>query len=96
MFEMPGKSSKKRQKSSESLTKMFYQEMEKNNDVQSLNDNVLIPFITALEQTAEARNYVLNIYGKKSNLAFTNEQDAEAIFDLIERYLDKKESLSGS
>ena len=69
--------------------KYLVREMEKCNDVSALNENVIIPFISALEKTADARSYVLNIYGRKSNLVFTNEEDSEAIYNIVEEYLDK-------
>jgi len=65
-------------------------EMERQKDAQSLNDNVIVPFIGALEGVCEARGYLLNIYGEKSNLAFTDESDAEQIYRLIEAYLDER------
>jgi len=65
-------------------------EMERQKDAESLNDNVIVPFIAALETVCEARGYVLNIYGEKINLAFTDESDAEQIYRLIEAYLDEK------
>ena len=69
--------------------KYLVREMEKCNDVSALNENVIIPFISALEKTADARSYVLNIYGRKSNLVFTSEEDSEAIYNIVEEYLDK-------
>ena len=80
---------KKRQVAGRKLMKYLVREMEKCKDVSALNDNVIIPFILALENTADARSYVLNIYGRKSNLVFTNEEDSEAIYNIVEEYLDK-------
>ena len=72
------------------LMKLFSQEMAKHCDAESLNTHVLVPFITALEKVAYERNYILNIYGAKSNLVFTNEEDAEKIFELVEKHLDER------
>ena len=80
---------KKRQVAGKKLMKYLVREMEKCNDVSALNENVIIPFISALEKTADSRSYVLNIYGRKSNLVFTNEEDSEAIYNIVEEYLDK-------
>ena len=62
--------------------------MEKCESADILNDNVIVPFITALETVCGARGYVLNIYGEKSNVVLTNEADAPALYELIEEYLD--------
>ena len=62
--------------------------MEKCDTADALNDNVIVPFIAALESVCGARGYVLNIYGEKSNVVLTNEADAPAIYELIEEYLD--------
>jgi len=74
----------------EQLMRYLANEMERQKDAESLNDNVIVPFIAALETVCGARGYVLNIYGEKSNLAFTDESDAEQIYRLIEAYLDEK------
>jgi hypothetical protein len=62
--------------------------MEKCDTADALNDNVIVPFIAALESVCGARGYVLNIYGEKSNVVLTNEADAPAIYELVEEYLD--------
>ena len=62
--------------------------MEKCDTADALNDNVIVPFIAALESVCGARGYVLNIYGEKSNVVLTNEADPPAIYELIEEYLD--------
>jgi hypothetical protein len=61
-------------------------------DAESLNDNVITPFSTALEKVCRERGYVLNIYGDSSNLVISSEEDAEAIFQLIEEYFEAKEA----
>ena len=62
--------------------------MEKCESADALNDNVIVPFMAALETVCGARGYVLNIYGEKSNVVITNEADAPALYELIEEYLD--------
>lgn len=60
-------------------------------DAEALNDNVITPFATALETVCRERGYVLNIYGDSSNLVVSNDEDAEAIFQLVEAYFSTKE-----
>ncbi len=62
--------------------------MEQCDTADQLNDNVIVPFVAALEAVCEARGYVLNIYGEKSNVVITSEADAPAIYNLVEDYLD--------
>jgi len=77
----------------EALMRDLFQRMEGEADAQSLNDNVIVPFAAALEEVCEARGYVLNIFGEKSNIVFTgDEADAEAIYKIVEDYLAAKES----
>ena len=54
----------------------------------ALNRNVIEPFVGALETVCAERGYVLNIYGERSNLVFSTEDHAEAIYSLVEQYLD--------
>lgn len=61
-------------------------------DADSLNDRVILPFALALEKVCAARGYLLNIYGERSNVAVTTEDDAETIYHLIEQHLDAGES----
>ncbi len=66
----------------------LFRRMDAEKTAQSLNDNVIIPFAAALEEVCEARGYVLNIFGEKSNIVFSGEPaDAEAIYALVEEYL---------
>ncbi len=58
---------------------------------EALNDQVIVPFILALEATCVARGYLLNIYGERSNLAVSTSERAEVIYQLIEDYLDAAE-----
>lgn len=56
---------------------------------ESLNDEVIMPFVLALEKVLGARGYVMNIYGETANLVFTGSgEDAEAIYQIVEAYLD--------
>lgn len=58
-------------------------------NAESLNDEVLMPFVLALEKVCGARGYVMNIYGETANLVFTNDpEDAEAIYQIVEAYLE--------
>lgn len=69
----------------------LFARMEAAPDAQSLNDNVIIPFAAALEEVCEARGYVLNIFGEKSNIVFSGDDaDAKAIYKLVEEYLAAK------
>ena len=70
----------------------LHQMMEGEAGAQSLNDNVITPFAAALEEICAARGYVLNIYGETSNIVFSGaEEDAEAIYQLVEDYLNSKQ-----
>ena len=62
-------------------------------NAESLNDNVITPFAAALEQICGERGYVLNVYGDSSNLVVSNEEDAEAIFQLVEEYFESSEAV---
>lgn len=55
-------------------------------DAESLNDNVITPFVSALERVCADRGYVLNIYGEGSNLVVSTPDDASVIFQLVEDY----------
>ena len=59
-------------------------------DAEKLNDQIISPFMTALESVCRARGYVLNIYGARGNLVISTEEDVEAIYHLIEDYLDSE------
>lgn len=75
-------------KSPDNVVRELIAEMDRHRSAEALNDNVIIPFMTALEEVAEARGYLFNIYGEKSNIVFTNEEHAEQIYYLIEQYMD--------
>ena len=87
------KSSPKSAKSdAQALMRQLFLKMEAEKTAEGLNDNVIIPFAAALEEVCEARGYVLNIFGEKSNIVFTgSEADTEAIYELIEDYLAARE-----
>lgn len=56
---------------------------------ESLNDQVLMPFVLAMEKVCGARGYALNIYGESANLVFSGDpEDTEAIYQIVEAYLD--------
>ncbi len=64
-------------------------------DAESLNNEVLIPFATALERICGKRGYVLNIYGETSNIIFTGDpDDSEEIYMMIENYLASRDESS--
>ena len=80
-----------RSKGAEALMQDLFRRMEAEKTAQSLNDNVIIPFAAALEEVCEARGYILNIFGEKSNIVFTgDEADARAIYALVEEHLAAK------
>ncbi len=60
-------------------------------DAESLNDNVITPFVSALEAVCADRGYVLNIYGEGSNLVVSSPEDASVIFQLVEDYFAAQE-----
>jgi hypothetical protein len=60
-------------------------------DAESLNDNVITPFVSALEAVCADRGYVLNIYGEGSNLVVSSPDDASVIFQLVEDYFAAQE-----
>lgn len=60
-------------------------------DAESLNENVITPFVSALEAVCADRGYVLNIYGEGSNLVISTPEDASVIFQLVEDYFAAQE-----
>lgn len=64
--------------------------MEECQTAESLNDEVIIPFVAALEKVCAARGYVLNIFGESANLAVSDDESAPVIYDLIDEYLDSR------
>ena len=67
-------------KNAKALMRDLFARMEAAPDAQSLNDDVIIPFAAALEEVCEARGYILNIFGEKSNIVFSGDDaDAKAI-----------------
>ncbi|MDG2242395.1 MAG: hypothetical protein P8L66_02765 [Rhodospirillaceae bacterium] len=63
-------------------------QMEACPNAETLNSQVITPFIQSLVNVCDARGYVLNIYGDHCNLAITPEDHSESLFQLIEGYLD--------
>jgi len=79
-------------KNAKALMRDLFARMEATPDAQSLNDDVIIPFAAALEEVCEARGYILNIFGEKSNIVFSGDDaNAKAIYGLVEEYLAAKE-----
>ncbi len=73
------------------LMRLLAERMEACPDVESLNDQVIIPFAAALESVCAARGYLLNIYGETSNVVFSGDaDDAETIYRMIDDYLDSR------
>lgn len=59
---------------------------------ESLNNQVIMPFIMAMEEVLGKRGYAMNIYGETANLVFTGDpEDAEAIYQIVEAYLDDQQ-----
>ncbi|MEE2698740.1 MAG: hypothetical protein VX923_03490 [Pseudomonadota bacterium] len=74
-----------------SLKLSLFNMMKNEKTIEGLNEKVIIPFITAMEDICAARGYVLNIYGERSNLIFTRKaKEAEDINKLVEDYLSNK------
>lgn len=63
--------------------------METCQTAEALNDEVIRPFVEALVTVCDARGYVFNIYGDHCNLAITPETHSEALYRLIDSYLDE-------
>lgn len=74
--------------SSDDMMAAVIARMEDCPNAESLNDEVIMPFVLALEKVCEARGYLMNIYGERSNIAVTTPDDAETIYHLVEEYLD--------
>ena len=86
------KSPKKNGGAAEALMRLLHERMENEDSAEKLNDNVIIPFVAALEEICATRGYVLNIHGDKSNIVFSGEEaDAEAIYRLVDDYLSARE-----
>ncbi len=75
----------------EKLQEQFLAQMAAHETAEDLNDKLISPFIAALETVCAERGYLLNIYGESSNLVFSTEEDAEAIYGLVEGYFDEKD-----
>ncbi len=86
---MPRRAKPKNANAADEFARDLIRRMEACPDAESLNDAVLMPFVVALEKVCGARGYALNIYGETANLVFTgNPEDAEAIYQIVEAYLD--------
>ena len=76
-------------KVSSSLIRDLQGRMESCKNAETLNDEVITPFIQSLVTVCDARGYVLNVYGENCNLAITPGDHSEPLFQLIEAYLDE-------
>ena len=72
-----------------SLTNELQALMEGCPNAESLNAEVIMPFVQALVTVCDARGYVFNIYGDHCNLTITPEDHAEPLYRLIDSYLDE-------
>lgn len=89
---MPKSKKSKGGSEADAFMKNLIQRMEKCDTAESLNDEVLMPFVVALEKVCGARGYVMNIYGETANMVFSgNPQDAETIYQIVEAYLDDQQ-----
>ncbi len=93
---MPKSKKSKTKSKSEANADAFMQDLIKRMDAcdtaERLNDEVLMPFVLALEKVCGARGYVMNIYGETANMVFSgNPQDAETIYQIVEAYLDDQQ-----
>ncbi|MGB1876778.1 MAG: hypothetical protein ACPHGY_07625 [Rhodospirillaceae bacterium] len=87
----PARKEKKQssRKGAAALIGELQKQMEACPNAETLNTQVITPFIQSLVNVCDARGYVLNIYGDHCNLAITPEDHAEALFQIIEGYLDE-------
>lgn len=83
------KGGKRSPKQPDSLAQDLIARMETCQTAETLNDQVIRPFVQALVSVCDARGYVFNIYGDHCNLAITPENHAESLYQLIESYLDE-------
>lgn len=91
----PSRKGQRRKKQTGATNKAFTSDLKKRMEscptAEQLNAEVITPFIQALVNVCDARGYVLNIYGEHCNLAITPEDHAEALFQVIEDYLDQSD-----
>ena len=86
---MARRKSQNKGKAADALMRDLAVRMEACPDAETLNAQVIMPFVAALETVCGARGYLLNIYGETSNIVMTgDETDAAAIYELVEKYLD--------
>lgn len=74
----------------DALHRDLFARMEACPDAETLNNEVIIPFMAALEEVARARGYVLNIFGESANLVVTDPEMAPVLYDIIDEYLDRQ------
>ena len=89
----PAKDTRSRRKASrkrkDKYDHNFLALMEKCPDAETLNAQVITPFVQALVAVCNARGYVFNIYGDHCNIAVTPENHAEPLYHLINTYMDE-------
>jgi len=83
---------RKPRKSGADFTDELIARMARHATAEALNENVITPFAAALETVCRERGYSLNIYGETSNLVVSNEEDAQAIYQLVEQYFEAKDA----
>jgi hypothetical protein len=72
----------------EQLHTLLFNEMKQHSTIEDLNRTVIIPFISALEEICDKRQYVINTYGEASNLVFSTPDCAEQLYEYIDDYLN--------
>ena len=81
----------KKKKDKGEFTNEVVARMARHATAEALNEHVIMPFAVALEAVCQERGYILNIYGESSNLVVSSEEDAQAIFEIIEKYFAAKD-----
>lgn len=83
---------RKPRKSGGEFTNELVARMANHATAELLNEHVITPFAAALETVCRERGYILNIYGESSNLVVSSDEDAAAIFQLIEDYFEARDA----
>ena len=77
-------------KAAQKLEQDLFTKMAECSTAEALNDQVIVPFIQALETICADRSYVLNIFGERSNLVIAPDGHADVLYQMIEAYLDEQ------
>lgn len=86
---MPKKSGPSPKADAEAFKRDLIKRMDACDTAEKLNNQVLMPFVSALEDVCGARGYVMNIYGETANIVFSGDAEhADAIYQIVEAYLD--------